>query len=336
MITFTPKRLFTFQLTFVFLVMLSASVLAQVEPDQPDSKLIEAKNESTGVSVLVLGIAQDAGYPQAACQKNCCKPAWKDPALRRLVTSIAVVDHRSNERWIFDCSPDFPQQLRMLDEYVPSKAATGIGINGIFLTHAHIGHYTGLIHLGREVIGATEIPVHAMPRMEKFLTTNGPWSQLVTLKNIRIRGMKHEQSIQLNRRIRVTPFVVPHRDEFSETVGFKISGPGKTLVFLPDIDKWSRWDKSVEQLIKKVDFALLDGTFLANGEIPGRDMNLIPHPFITESINQFAALDESERKKVKFIHLNHTNPALRPNGTGREQIRRAGMSVARQGETIEL
>lgn len=301
-----------------------------------------ARTNDSPVELIVLGIAQDAGFPQAGCGKDCCRLAWGDPKLRRHVASLGVIDHETGQRWLFDCTPDFPSQLRMLDQRSNLKTDSAKALrkppvlDGIFLTHAHIGHYTGLVHLGREVMGASKVSTYAMPRMEKFLKTNGPWRQLVKLENIELKSIQADQEIRLNQRIVVTPFMVPHRDEFSETVGFKITGPSKTVVFLPDIDKWSRWDRSIEKLIKQADLAYLDGTFFENGEIPGRDMALIPHPFVAESINRFSPLDATERKKVRFIHFNHTNPVLQAGNRAVRDIKRAGMAIAVEGEVVEL
>ena len=144
-------------------------------------------NSSTDPYIIVLGTAQDGGYPQAGCKKDCCKGAWGDATRRRDVASLGIVDPVSNQRWFIECTPSFPRQLRRLDEVDPRIAGK---INGVLLTHAHIGHYTGLIHLGREVIGANGVPVYTMPRMEKFLRTQGPWSQLVHLKNIVLQPMR--------------------------------------------------------------------------------------------------------------------------------------------------
>ncbi|MCH2183808.1 MAG: MBL fold metallo-hydrolase [Mariniblastus sp.] len=287
-----------------------------------------------GVSLVVLGIAQDGGYPQSGCRKPCCQDVWQDHRLRRSVSCVAVVDHQTGQRWMFDCTPDFREQLRLLDTLVAVDEAPGLA--GIFLTHAHIGHYTGLMHVGHEAMGVKQLPVYAMPRMEKFLTNHGPWSQLVSKQNILLQPMRADQPIRLNERVTVTPFQVPHRDEYSETVGFRIDTPGRSAIYLPDIDKWSKWDRSIEELVESVDVAYLDGTFFENGEIPGRDMAQIPHPFVEETIRQFAALDESQRNKVRFIHLNHTNPALRADSRARRQIQRAGMRVAVQGEMVEM
>ena len=298
------------------------------------SVAMNGSHEGNAVSLVVLGIAQDGGYPQTGCRKPCCQAVWKDSSLRRWVSCVAVVDHSTGQRWLLDCTPDFRDQLRLLDSLVAVDDSPGL--SGIFLTHAHIGHYTGLMHVGHEAMGAKKIPVYVMPQMEKFLTNHGPWSQLVSKQNIVLHPLQADRAIRLNERITVTPFQVPHRDEYSETVGFRIDTDERSAVYLPDIDKWSKWNRSIEELVDSVDLAYLDGTFFENGEIPGRDMAQIPHPFVEETIRQFAALDESQRKKVRFIHLNHTNPALRRKSPARTQIKRAGMHVAVQGEMIVL
>ena len=175
--------------------------------------------------------------------------------------------------------------------------------DGIFLTHAHIGHYTGLMYLGREVMGSQDVPVYAMPRMKSFLMNNGPWSQLVNLNNIEIRDLQNRQAVQLNKRLRVTPIQVPHRDEFSETVGYLIESDKTSVLFIPDIDKWGKWEDSILEWIQKIDMAFLDATFYQNGEISGRDMSEIPHPFVEESMALFNSLSEEDKSKVTLSTL---------------------------------
>lgn len=280
--------------------------------------------------VLVLGVAQDAGHPQAGCEKTCCAEVFSGVAPGHSASSLAIVDPASGERWILDASPDLPRQLHALQQQAPRRATAPI-LDGVLLTHAHMGHYMGLAHLGREVMGTDGIEVWAMPRMGSFLREHGPWSQLVELGNITLQPLTGGQAVSLNERITATPLQVPHRDEFSETVGFVIRGPGRAVLYLPDIDKWERWSTPIEEVIAQVDVAYVDGTFFEDGEIPGRSMDEIPHPFVIESMTRFASLPDSERTKVRFLHLNHTNPLL---GTGPErgQVEAAGFHVADEGE----
>lgn len=287
-----------------------------------------------GPFITILGIAQDAGYPQTACEKDCCVPAWHDKSLRAHPTSLGLVNPETRQKWVFEASPDFSQQLSDLNDI--QKSPLGHLPDGIFLTHAHMGHYTGLMHLGREAVGAKGVPVYAMPRMASFLQENGPWSQLVALNNIQLFPLTAESGIGLTVTLSVTPFLVPHRDEFSETVGYKIQGPNKTVLFIPDIDKWNKWGKSLSEEIEKVDLALVDGTFFANGELPGRDMSEIPHPFVEETMAIMENLPLNERSKIIFIHFNHTNPLLQKNSEAYKSVVAKGYQIAFEGQKIPL
>jgi pyrroloquinoline quinone biosynthesis protein B len=284
--------------------------------------------------VVVLGVAQDGGYPQAGCQKACCTRAWDDPAKRRHVSCVAIVDPQTSQRWIIDATPDFRDQLRLLDQVSP--VAERPGITGIFLTHAHMGHYTGLAHLGREVMGTKGIPVYAMPRMEAYLRGNGPWDQLVRLENIVIRPLRDGVPVSLNDRLTITPFVVPHRDEYTETVGYRIVGPAGSVIYISDIDKWERWDESIVEMVSQASRAYVDATFCADGEIPGRSMADIPHPFIEETMQLFEGVPHTDKAKIRFIHMNHTNPAIDPNSKARKRIEASGFGVADELEIFEL
>jgi len=284
--------------------------------------------------VVVLGIAQDGGYPHAGTGPH---PAWNDRLLRRHAACLGIVDPASGERWMIEATPDFREQLHALDEIAPPKERPGLA--GIAVTHAHIGHYTGLIHLGREALGTRGIPLLAMPRMCRFLESNAPWEGLIRDGNIMLRELTSGNAFPLNDRIRLTPFLVPHRDEYSETVGFRIDGPNGSALFLPDIDRWEDLDRQgtrIEEMIAETDVAWLDATFHDRRELPGRDMSAIPHPTIEESMERFAILPEVERAKIRFIHLNHTNPAIRSGSEQEREIVRRGFGVAREGEVFEL
>ena len=278
----------------------------------------------TNPYVIVLGIAQDGGVPHAGCIKECCEEKWNNPTKHARVSSIGIVDPVTEESWIIDATPDFALQLTALDNQ----------LSGIFLTHAHIGHYTGLMHLGREVMGAKEVTVYAMPRMKTFLESNGPWNQLVALNNISINEISDNVKITLNEHLSITPFLVPHRDEYSETVGYRIEGPNKSLVFIPDIDKWQKWDQDIKEVASNNNYSLLDGTFYDIDELPGRDMSEIPHPFIVETMKLLESVEN--KREIHFIHLNHTNPALAKNSNAQDQIKNTGFNIAQRGQAFKL
>ncbi len=292
-----------------------------------------------GPTLVVLGIGQDGGVPQTG---DLDAPGWTDPERRRLVVSLGLIDPYTGGRWLFEATPDLPEQLWRLGHVLEGTDPEGEHdtpvFDGIFLTHAHIGHYTGLMFLGHESLGASGVPVYAMPRMAGFLRDNGPWSQLVRYSNIELRVLEDGAPVRLTEDMTVTPFRVPHRQEFSEVVGYRIDGPRRSVLFIPDIDSWHEWDDAgtaLEDALATVDVAYLDATFFANGEIPGRDMSGFPHPFITTTMERLGTQPLEVRSKIRFIHLNHTNPALWP-GPERDAIEAAGMHVAEEGERVAM
>ena len=284
--------------------------------------------------IIVLGTIQDAGSPHMGCEKSCCINLFKNPDPNRKVVSLGLVDPLEKKYWLIEASPDFITQCRDLKTI--SKFEHAKCPDGIFLTHAHIGHYTGLMYLGKESYNSRGVPVFAMTRMKGFLIKNGPWSQLFKINNIKINNINHQEEIKLSNNLSITPFLVPHRDEFSETVGFKITGPKKSVLFIPDIDKWGKWNNNLKKEIKKVDLALLDGTFYDSKEVNNRNISEIPHPFIIETMDLFKEENNFEKSKINFIHLNHTNPLLDSNSAAFKKVKESGFNTAEYKDIINL
>ena len=277
-------------------------------------------------TLKILGVVQDGGMPHLGNNKTCCENIKKD----KYVTSLMLMNNENNESFLFDASPDINKQLNFMGDRIKKD------LKGIFLTHAHIGHYTGLMYFGREALNSKLVNVYAMPRMKKFLEENGPWSQLVSLQNISIIELSNESKISIDSNVIVQPVEVPHRAEFSETVGYKIYGPNKTALFIPDIDKWYLWEKSIVDEIKQVDYAIIDATFYDSKEVNYRDISEIPHPFVTESMDLFDSIDIKEKNKIYFIHLNHTNPLINKDSDQYKLVRSKGYNVAEEGMKLNL
>ena len=284
------------------------------------------KKNANNPYIIVLGTTQDGGAPQAGCTKKCCINRWKSSKKEFFVTSLGIVDPNSKEAWMIEATPDFAQQFKVISD--KNK------IRGIFITHAHIGHYSGIMYLGRETMGYKNMPLYVGPKMSNFIKTNAPWSQLVELKNVKLFKIKDGDTVKLNNRLKIKPFTVPHRDEFSETNGYQILGPNKSLIFIPDIDKWEKWNTDVLKKIKQNDYALLDGTFFDEKELPGRDMSEIPHPFIVESLDFFESI--KDEVQIHFIHINHTNPVLDSSSKQYKEVLEKGFGVVKMDQRYEL
>ena len=268
-----------------------------------------ASAQSTGWELVVLGIAQDAGIPQLGCQQALCRSIREGKRRPERVSSLGLINTALNRAYLFDATPDLPSQLHSLTGGRPP--------DGVFLTHGHIGHYTGLMYFGREATDARKVPVYGSERMHGFLQGNGPWSLLVSRNNIELRVVRPDVPVVIEGGIRVTAFTVPHRDEFTDTLGFLIEGPTRKALYIPDIDQWPRWDRNVRDVVAGVDLAFLDGTFASADEIPGRTIADIPHPLIPSTRD----LLRGSRAQVWFLHLNHTNAELGAKDVARDGAR---------------
>jgi pyrroloquinoline quinone biosynthesis protein B len=305
--------------------------------------------EQCDVELVVLGVAQDGGIPQINVQDD---PAWDDASRRHHVVSLGVIDHVADRRFLFEATPDFREQVHDLNAIAGTSGAP----DGVFISHAHIGHYTGLMFLGFESMSASEVPVFVPPRMAGFLTHNGPWSQLVDYGNIAVTefapGPRPEtvgpgepdyagdtiEAFEADRLL-VTPLHVPHRREFADTVGYRIEGPDVLVVFIPDIDSWAEWAEwgtRIEDVVAESDVIYVDATFFDDNELPGRDMSAIPHPRVIETMELFQDQPAEVRQRIRFIHYNHTNPIRYEDSPETREVLEGGFRIAREGERVCL
>jgi len=274
--------------------------------------------------LVVLGVAQDGGHPQAGCAASCCAEAFADPRMGHRIACIGV--RTSAGGWLLDATPDLRWQAHAL----------GVPLRGVVLTHAHLGHYTGVLQLGPEAWGAQRMPVHAMPGMSGFLLEHQPFASLFDEGTLTLAPLAAEQPVALADGVTLTPWIVPHRGPWSETVALHVQGPGASAVYLPDIDDLDRWERPVADVLEEVDVLWLDGTFYDGSELPHRDLAGIPHPFVTDTMDRLDHLPLRLRQRVHFVHLNHSNPLLDPHSEAHREVLRRGYRVARQGDRLQL
>jgi len=266
-----------------------------------------------GWRLVVLGIAQDGGMPHLGCGKGPCAAARRGERPAEKVVCLGITDGKRG--WLLDATPDLPAQVAALGVRAPE---------GIFLTHAHVGHYLGLAFLGKEVLGAKDLPVYGTERMRSFLGANEPWRRLVKEGRVVLRN---NAVVDLGG-VKVSAIPVPHRDELSDTVGYLVEGPRRRVLFIPDIDAWEKWDRDVRAEVEGVDLAFLDATFYSGAELPDRVQGEVPHPPVVRSMERLEGLGD----RVRWIHLNHTNPLLEDPSPSEAK----GFRVAREGESFDL
>ena len=312
-------------------------------PGPASSERREARNASVPQRpmIRVLGTAQDGGLPHAACSCVRCEAARREPARERLVASLALVAPEGAGTWLIDATPDLRRQLDRIRDLRSGEADGRVDrapVDGVFLTHAHLGHYTGLAFFGFEAVHTSALPVHSTPAMAQFLRDNAPWSQLVEIGNVELHPLEPGEPLQLTSDLSVTALRVPHRDEFADTVGYIVRGPRLNLLYVPDTEPWRTWPRPLPELLaaERIDVALLDGSFFSTDELPGREISKIGHPLVRDTLDLLEPLVRGGGLSVYFTHFNHSNPALDPDGDARREIEARGFHLLEDGQELEL
>ncbi|MFB6299591.1 MAG: MBL fold metallo-hydrolase [Halobacteriales archaeon] len=275
--------------------------------------------QDDGIAVEIIGIAQDAGVPHIGCDCSVCATARTDPSAIRYATAVLLHAGTSpTDRYLIDATPDIRFQLDATDV---------AKLRGIVLTHVHLGHVGGLPQLGTGALDSDDLAVYCTPSVASYLEENGPYRQLTDRAQIDIHRRSPGESLGLPPSdLQVVPIQVPHRGD-TDTVALRFSGPKRELLYLSDIDAWT---DPARAAVQTADVALIDGTFWRKDELDRVDE--VPHPAIVESMAQL----ENASTDIRFIHLNHTNPALRPESSERHELEERGFRVAERGAVIEL
>jgi len=270
-------------------------------------------------TLIVLGTAQDGGNPQMGSRGR---------GRPRLVSSVAVVMD-DGTTLLADATPDVKAQVAHLST-LPAYQARSMRnvVDHITLTHGHMGHYTGLVQFGKEAHNADRIPTWVTPSMAAFLRANQPWRSLVDGGHLDLRSDPGPFSLSPGLSLRLVP--VPHRAELTDTVGISVNDEA---LFVPDIDSWGDWPEA-ERELERHRVCLLDASFSSLDEIPGRDLGLIPHPLVSDTIERFRHLAAGRR--LILTHLNHTNPVAEVDSPAAAAVRSAGFEVAEDLMQIAL
>ncbi len=316
------------------LILITLLASCRTSPPKEAGPATSASKENSRFTLLVLGIAQDGGLPHVGCNKSCCVLARKR-GIERFPVALGIFDRRTGKKLMIEAGPRVEAQIALLHRKMGVPQLPRKPLDGLFLTHAHIGHYLGLAQFGREVASTKELPTYVGRRMAQFLRTNGPWDQLIKLHQLKLHILQAEKEVEILPGLRIRPILVPHRDEYSETLAFKIRGPKRTVLFVPDVDRWNRHHGLLAHLLEGVDVAYIDGTFYDGREVPGRNLEEIPHPPMVQTMRLLQDRARKHPGSIRFIHLNHSNPLFQ-NKALRKRLEARGFALAKRGEKIDL
>jgi pyrroloquinoline quinone biosynthesis protein B len=277
-------------------------------------------------TITVLGIAQDGGRPQPGCQRPCCQDL--SAADYRSPVSLGIkTENRTTI--LIEATRDLGRQLITFGES---------SIDHLFLTHAHLGHVDGLGLFGRETMSARGIPLHSSPSMQNLIKSTPAWALLLEQGVFDLTEIGHVEIDD----VVIESIAIPHRAELSDMHAFVIRGKEHSVLFLPDHDSWDQTlsahnASSIREWLNNLDIthALLDGTFWSGDELQGRDMSVVPHPTIQDSLARLGQKQNGD-PEIFFTHLNHTNPAHQQGSAEYQNIVQLGWRVSVEGERFIL
>lgn len=277
------------------------------------------------VKVQVLGTAQDAGIPQLGCICPNCTKAQQNPEFRRFVTSILI--EGEEKTFLIDATPDITLQL---NNHQISKNNKDLTIDGVIITHLHIGHYIGMLYFGKEAANTNNLSIYVTEPVKQFLINNKPFSYLIERGQVKLHTINIDTILNLGKNSEILVFEVPHRNEDGNTIGIQISNrmTNKSFVYIPDIDYIT---PEIKKQLINADFVLFDGSFYSENEIP-RQKEVV-HPPILTTISKLGVPPQNE---FYFTHFNHSNPVLNIKSAEYKRLVKMGYKIATDSLDFEF
>ena len=301
---------------------------------------------------IALGCAAGGGYPQWNCNCDGCRAARAAPDTQEGQAGIATsVD---GEHWfLINASPDIRAHINATPTLHPRAGRLrDTPIAGVILTNGEIDAVTGLLSL-RE---GSPFSIHAHPRVLDVLAENPLFDVLD-----RTRVPRHAIALDAPFEpalpdgtpsgLIVEAFEVPGKPAWhlegraepneerpGDTLGLRLrAATGGPEAFV--IAACGRVTDGLRDRLRGAAMVMFDGTLWHDNELidqglaakTGRRMG---HVSVSGPEGAMARLEGLGIAQKLFVHVNNSNPILRPRTPERAEIEAAGWRLPRAGEEI--
>jgi pyrroloquinoline quinone biosynthesis protein B len=258
------------------------------------------------------------------------------------MTQSSVAVSLDGTSWVvLNASPDVRAQLA-----APRFSPTGLRsspVKAVVVTNADVDHIAGLLSL-RE---GTGFELWASSETLAVLASSPVFGVLSDV--VERREMALDKSFSPLPGLTIMPFAVPGKVALfleselgaeqrmgGQTVGLEIAGNGKRVLYIPGCAEVPDW---LLDRIEGADVLLFDGTVFADDELvregvgtkTGARMGHLAISGPDGSLERFAGRQVG--RKI-LIHINNTNPILRPDGPERAAVVNAGWELAQDGMEV--
>jgi pyrroloquinoline quinone biosynthesis protein B len=290
----------------------------------------------------ILGAAAGGGLPQWNCGCTNCNLARDGQIPAQSQSSLAVTGNGSD--WaVLNASPDIRDQLAATAALHPT-GLRDLPLRSVLVTNGDIDHIAGLLIL-REVQPFT---LFATAGIHEVLSQNPIFDALregvVTRETIAL-----DQSFELAPGLQATLFAVPGKVPLymegeevvtdlmgDQTVGVELNTDTSRSYYIPGCAKMT---DDLSTRLTGADAVFFDGTLWADDEMITAGLGQktgarMGHMSMSGETGSIRAFEDIEVGRKIFVHMNNTNPVLRPDSTEKAEAEAAGWIVAQDGMEI--
>lgn len=290
----------------------------------------------------ILGAAAGGGLPQWNCGCTNCNLARTGEIPAQTQSSLAVT--ADGISWaVLNASPDIRQQFADCLALHPTGLRT-LPMASVLVTNGDIDHVAGLLTL-REMQPFT---LFATAGIHDVLAQN-PMFDALNSSVVSRATIALDTPFELAPGLTATLFAVPGKVPLylegaevktdligDQTVGVKLDTGSKIAYYIPGC---ALLNDDLRDRLDDADFLFFDGTLwqddemvLANlGQKTGKRMG---HMSMSGADGSLAAFSDLNIGKKIYVHMNNTNPVLRPNSAEKAKAEAAGWIIGQDGMEI--
>ena len=290
----------------------------------------------------ILGAAAGGGLPQWNCGCENCNLARAGKIPSQTQSSVAFTGNGKD--WaVLNASPDIRQQFADCPDLHPT-GLRNLPLHSVLVTNGDIDHVAGLLTL-REM---QPFSIFATRGIHDVLEENPVFSALND-------SVVRRETVSLDTPVEIAPglmaelFAVPGKvplylegDEVEtdmmgeQTVGVHLRAGEKDAFYIPGC---ARMNDDLRERLAGAALVMFDGTLWADDEMvraglgqkTGKRMG---HMSMSGPDGSIAAFDGLNVGKRIFVHMNNTNPVLRPDSEERAKAEAAGWTIGQDGMEI--
>lgn len=292
----------------------------------------------------ILGAAAGGGLPQWNCGCTNCELARSGEIPSQSQSSVACSVNGS-EWAILNASPDIRDQMARAASLHPTDLRVS-PLKSVLLTNGDIDHVAGLLTLREQ----QPFILFATKDIQNVLAANPIFAALKPDLVIR-RTIALGVPFQLVTGLTATLFSVPGKVplylegevvqtdlEGEQTVGVHLQGAGRDVYYIPGC---AAFKPDLKARLEGADMVMFDGTLWRDDEMVTTGLSQktgqrMGHMSMSGPEGSIAAFDGMDIRRKVFVHMNNTNPVLRPTSAEKAKAEAAGWTIAQDGMEIDL